>query len=260
MPESLQAVPAVELRGVSKFFGQHEVLSRVDLSVAAGETVCILGPSGSGKTTLLRCINWLETPDSGAIFLHGTRIGVRATKAGARPMSDRDFAAIRTRIGMVFQHFNLWPHMTALGNVIESPIHVLRRPRKEVIEEAERLLEKVGLADKRNVYPAYLSGGQMQRVAIARALAMRPDVLLFDEPTSALDPELVGEVLGVMKTLAHDGMTMIVVTHEMQFAWDAASRVVFLDNGRIVEDSATAEFFERPKTERSRQFLERFNR
>jgi polar amino acid transport system ATP-binding protein len=260
MPESLQAVPAVELRGVSKFFGQHEVLSRVDLSVVAGETVCILGPSGSGKTTLLRCINWLETPDSGAIFLHGTRIGVRATKAGALPMNDRDLAAIRTRIGMVFQHFNLWPHMTALGNVIESPIHVLRRPRQEVIEEAERLLEKVGLADKRNVYPAYLSGGQMQRVAIARALAMRPDVLLFDEPTSALDPELVGEVLGVMKTLAHDGMTMIVVTHEMQFAWDAASRVVFLDNGRIVEDSATAEFFERPKTERSRQFLERFNR
>jgi polar amino acid transport system ATP-binding protein len=260
MPESVQAVPAVDLRGVSKFFGQHEVLSRIDLSVMAGETVCILGPSGSGKTTLLRCINWLETPDSGAIFLRGARIGVKATEAGGVPMNDRDLAAIRIRIGMVFQHFNLWPHMTALGNVIESPIHVLRRPRKEVIEEAERLLEKVGLADKRNVYPAYLSGGQMQRVAIARALAMRPDVLLFDEPTSALDPELVGEVLGVMKTLAYDGMTMIVVTHEMQFALDAASRVVFLDKGRIVEDSATQEFFERPKTERSRQFLERFNR
>src|SRR6202035_3969229 len=217
----VQAVPAVELRGVSKCFGQHEVLSRIDLSVVAGETVCILGPSGSGKTTLLRCINWLETPDSGALFLHGTRVGVRPTKAGALPMNDRDLAAIRTRIGMVFQHFNLWPHMTALGNVIESPIHVLRRPRKEVIEEAERLLEKVGLADKRNVYPAYLSGGQMQRVAIARALAMRPDILLCDEPTSALDPELVGEVLAVMKTLAYDGMTMIVVTHEMQFALDA---------------------------------------
>ena len=175
-------------------------------------------------------------------------------------MSDRELAAIRTRIGMVFQHFNLWPHMTALGNVIESPIHVLRRPRKEVIEEAEQLLEKVGLADKRNAYPAYLSGGQMQRVAIARALAMRPDILLFDEPTSALDPELVGEVLGVMETLARDGMTMIVVTHEMQFAVDAASRVVFLDRGRIVEEAATEEFFKRPKTERSRQFLERFNR
>jgi polar amino acid transport system ATP-binding protein len=260
MAESLQAVPAVELRGVSKCFGDHEVLSRIDLSVETGETVCVLGPSGSGKTTLLRCINWLETPSSGAIFLRGTRIGVRSTTTGAVPMNDRELAAIRTRIGMVFQHFNLWPHMTALGNVIESPIHVLRRPRKEVIEEAEHLLEKVGLTDKRNAYPAYLSGGQMQRVAIARALAMRPDVLLFDEPTSALDPELVGEVIEVMEALAHDGMTMIVVTHEMQFALDAASRVVFLDHGRIVEDATTEEFFKRPKTERSRQFLERFNR
>jgi polar amino acid transport system ATP-binding protein len=260
MLESLQPVPAVELRGVSKFFGDHEVLSRIDLAVAAGETVCILGPSGSGKTTLLRCINWLETPDSGAIFLNGTRIGVSTARRKSRPMNDRELAAIRTRIGMVFQHFNLWPHMTALGNVIESPIHVLRRPRKEVIDEAEHLLAKVGLADKRNSYPAYLSGGQMQRVAIARALAMRPDVLLFDEPTSSLDPELVGEVLAVMKDLAHEGMTMIVVTHEMQFAVDAATRVVFLDRGRIVEDAATKEFFERPKTERSRQFLERFNR
>jgi polar amino acid transport system ATP-binding protein len=260
MAETAQAVPAVELRGVSKFFGEHEVLSRIDLSVASGETVCILGPSGSGKTTLLRCINWLEIPDSGAIFLRGTRIGVTFGKSGAVPMNDRELAAIRTRIGMVFQHFNLWPHMTALGNVIESPVHVLRRPRKEVIEEAERLLEKVGLANKRNAYPAYLSGGQMQRVAIARALAMRPDILLFDEPTSALDPELVGEVLSVMKELAHEGMTMLVVTHEMQFALDAASRVVFLDRGRILEDAAAKEFFERPKTERSRQFLERFNR
>jgi polar amino acid transport system ATP-binding protein len=260
MAETAQAVPAVELRGVSKFFGEHEVLSRIDLSVASGETVCILGPSGSGKTTLLRCINWLEIPDSGAIFLRGTRIGVTFGKSGAVPMNDRELAAIRTRIGMVFQHFNLWPHMTALGNVIESPVHVLRRPRKEVIEEAERLLEKVGLANKRNAYPAYLSGGQMQRVAIARALAMRPDILLFDEPTSALDPELVGEVLSVMKELAHEGMTMLVVTHEMQFALDAASRVVFLDRGRILEDGAAKEFFERPKTERSRQFLERFNR
>ncbi len=161
---------------------------------------------------------------------------------------------------MVFQHFNLWPHMTALGNVIESPIHVQRRPRAEVIEEADRLLEKVGLADKRNVYPAFLSGGQIQRVAIARALAMRPDLLLFDEPTSALDPELVGEVLSVMKDLAHDGMTMIVVTHEMHFAREAASRVVFLDKGRVVEEATAEEFFERPATDRSRQFLERYNR
>ncbi|HXW28730.1 MAG TPA: amino acid ABC transporter ATP-binding protein [Xanthobacteraceae bacterium] len=260
MAESLQAAPAIELRGVRKSFGNHEVLSRIDLSVKTGETVCILGPSGSGKTTLLRCINWLETPDSGAILLGGRQIGVRSTTSGVVPMNDRELAAIRTRIGMVFQHFNLWPHMTALGNVIESPIHVLHRPRKEVIEEAEHLLEKVGLADKRDAYPAYLSGGQMQRVAIARALAMRPDVLLFDEPTSALDPELVGEVLGVMEILACNGMTMIVVTHEMQFALDAANRVVFLDRGHIVEDAATEEFFRRPKTVRSRQFLERFNR
>jgi polar amino acid transport system ATP-binding protein len=260
MAEGQQVVPAVELRGVSKVFGEHEVLCRIDLSVPSGETVCILGPSGSGKTTLLRCINWLETPDSGAIFLRGTRIGIKPGSSGSVPMNDRELAAIRTRIGMVFQHFNLWPHMTALGNVIESPIHVLGRPRKEVIEEAEHLLKKVGLADKRNAYPAYLSGGQMQRVAIARALAMRPDILLFDEPTSALDPELVGEVLAVMKELAHEGMTMIVVTHEMQFALDAASRVIFLDRGRILEDAAAKEFFARPKTERSRQFLERFNR
>jgi polar amino acid transport system ATP-binding protein len=175
-------------------------------------------------------------------------------------MTDRELAALRTRIGMVFQQFNLWPHLTALGNIIESPIHVLRRPRKEVIAEAEALLERVGLAEKRNTYPAYLSGGQMQRVAIARALAIRPDVLLFDEPTSSLDPELVDEVLEVMGALAHDGMTMIVVTHEMQFAREAASRVVFLDKGRIVEEGTAEEFFQRPKTNRSRQFLERYNR
>ena len=260
MPDDQHKVPAVELRGVAKIFGEHEVLRKVDLAVMPGETVCILGPSGSGKSTLLRCINWLETPDSGAIFLHGTRIGVLAIDGRHRPMSDRELASLRTRIGMVFQQFNLWPHLTALGNIIESPIHVLRRPRKEVIEEAEALLERVGLAEKRYTYPAYLSGGQMQRVAIARALAMRPEVLLFDEPTSALDPELVGEVLEVMRALAHDGMTMIVVTHEMQFARDAASRVVFLDSGRVVEEGAAVEFFLRPKTERSRQFLERFNR
>ena len=260
MPEAGQLIPTVELRGVGKRFGEHEVLSRIDLRVMPGETVCILGPSGSGKTTLLRCVNWLETPDSGAIFLRGARIGVRPIPGGSVPMNDSDLAAIRTRIGMVFQHFNLWPHMTAVGNVIESPIHVQRRPREEVIAEAEALLEKVGLADKRHVYPAYLSGGQMQRVAIARALAMHPDVLLFDEATSALDPELVGEVLSVMRDLANDGMTMIVVTHEMQFAREAASHVVFLDKGRIVEQATADEFFVNPKTERTRQFLERYNR
>jgi polar amino acid transport system ATP-binding protein len=194
------------------------------------------------------------------VFLRGERIGVRTTPAGSVPMNDRELAAIRTRIGMVFQHFNLWPHMTALGNVIESPIHVLRRPREEVIDEAKRLLDKVGLADKQHVYPAFLSGGQMQRVAIARALAMRPDVLLFDEATSALDPELVSEVLAVMKDLANEGMTMIVVTHEMHFARDAASRVVFLDKGRIMEQATAEEFFEKPKSDRLRQFLERYSR
>ena len=260
MPERAAPVPALELRGVGKQFGGHEVLVGIDLRVMPGETVCVLGPSGSGKSTLLRCINWLETPDWGWVLLRGERIGVRAIPGGTVPMSDRDLAAIRARMGMVFQHFNLWPHMTALGNVIESPIHVVRRPRAEVIEEAERLLEKVGLADKRHVYPAFLSGGQMQRVAIARALAMRPEVLLFDEPTSALDPELVGEVLAVMKDLAHEGMTMIVVTHEMQFAREVASRVMFLDNGRIVEEASAEDFFERPATERSRQFLERYSR
>src|SRR5436190_3917788 len=253
------SVPAVEVRGVGKRFGDHEVLSKIDLRVMRGETVCILGPSGSGKSTLLRCINWLERPDWGQIFLHGEHVGVRRAPDGSSvPMTDRELAAVRMRVGMVFQHFNLWPHMTALGNIIECPIHVQRRPRHEVVAEAEQLLEKVGLADKRDAYPAFLSGGQMQRVAIARALAMRPDVLLFDEATSALDPELVGEVLSVMKDIAHIGLTMIVVTHEMNFARDAASRVVFLDKGKIVEVATADEFFERPATERSRQFLERY--
>lgn len=251
-------VPAVELRGLGKRFGDHEVLADIDLVVMPGETVCIVGPSGSGKSTLLRCINWLERPNRGSVFLHGAQVGYRPSDAGPVLMSDTELAMLRTRIGMVFQHFNLWPHMTALGNIIESPVHVLGRPRGEAIAEAERLLEKVGLADKRDVYPAFLSGGQMQRVAIGRALAMRPEVLLFDEATSALDPELVGEVLAVMKDLARDGLTMIVVTHEMKFAREAASRIVFLDKGRIVEVATAEAFFEKPATERARQFLERY--
>ena len=259
MPDT-RAVPAVELQGLGKSFGAHEVLADIDLQVMPGETVCIVGPSGSGKSTLLRCINWLERPDRGVVLLHGIRVGYRPSPEDDKPMNDRELAMIRTRIGMVFQQFNLWPHMTALGNIIESPVHVQRRPRREVISEAEHLLEKVGLADKRNAYPAFLSGGQMQRVAIARALAMHPEVLLFDEATSALDPELVGEVLAVMNDLARDGMTMIVVTHEMHFARDAASHVVFLDKGRVVETATAEEFFLRPVTDRSRQFLERYNR
>src|SRR5271169_409443 len=218
---SADLIPSVEVRGLGKKFGTQEVLTDIDLRVMPGETVCILGPSGSGKSTLLRCINWLERPDRGSVFLHGARVGYRSSANGEVPMTDRELAMLRTRIGMVFQHFNLWPHLTALGNIIESPVHVLRRPRKEVIAEAEQLLETVGLADKRDAYPAFLSGGQMQRVAIARALAMRPEVLLFDEATSALDPELVGEVLAVMRDIVHIGLTMIVVTHEMLFAREA---------------------------------------
>ncbi len=209
------------------------------------------GPSGSGKSTLLRCINWLEHPDHGEVYVGGVRMG-------SALISDAELAGERTCIGMVFQHFNLWPHLTVLQNVVESPVHVLGRPRREAILEAERLLEKVGLLDKRDTYPARLSGGQKQRVAIARALAMRPELLLFDEPTSALDPELVGEVLSVMRELAREGMTMVVVTHEMRFAREAASRIVFLDKGRVVEVAGAVEFFLRPATERALEFLGRY--
>lgn len=256
----IDAIPAVELRRLGKRFASHEVLVDVDLRVMPGETICIVGPSGSGKSTLLRCINWLLRPDQGEVYLHGVRVGYRSTDSGYVEMSDRELGILRTKIGMVFQHFNLWPHMTVLGNIIESPVHVLRRPRDEAVAEAERLLHKVGLSDKQDSYPAFLSGGQMQRVAIARALAMHPEVLLFDEATSALDPELVGEVLAVMNDLARDGLTMVVVTHEMHFARDAASHVVFIDKGRVGEVATADEFFERPATERARQFLERYNR
>jgi polar amino acid transport system ATP-binding protein len=230
----------------------------VSLSVGKGKTVCILGPSGSGKSTVLRCVNWLEKPDHGAVFLSGQRVGFRP--GGAILMSAAELAEIRARIGMVFQHFNLWPHLTVLGNIIEAPIHVKRRARDEVLAEAEQLLDKVGLRDKRDAYPARLSGGQRQRVAIARALAMRPELLLFDEATSALDPELVTEVLSVMEELAKEGMTMVVVTHEMSFARDAADEIVFLDHGRVIETAAPEQFFNQPQSERARQFLQRFER
>jgi len=248
--------PVLEVDGIWKKFGDHDVLVDVSLSVRRGQTVCILGPSGSGKSTLLRCVNWLERPDHGHVYLSGQRIGFRPVSD--LPMSQAELAQIRARIGMVFQHFNLWPHLTVLGNLIEAPIFVQRRPRDEVIAEAESLLDKIDLRAKRDVYPARLSGGQKQRVAIARALAMRPSVLLFDEATSALDPELVGEVLAVMEELAQDGMTMVVVTHEMGFARDAADEIVFLDHGRVVEVAPPDQFFEAPATERARQFLQRY--
>src|SRR6202790_3947078 len=245
----------LDVAGVSKRFGDVEVLSDVSFRVDKGETICVLGPSGSGKSTLLRCINWLERPDAGQIYLNGDRVGIN--NAGI-VMGDRDLSKIRTRIGLVFQHFALWPHLTVLQNVMEAPLHVQRQPRAEVREEAEALLARVGLSDKIDVFPARLSGGQKQRVGIARALAMKPALILFDEPTSALDPELVGEVLTVMRDLAHEGMTMVVVTHEMGFAREAAGRVIFMDRGAIVETGRPEEFFRSPSTDRARQFLLRY--
>ncbi len=252
--------PVLEVTGLGKSFGNLRVLDDVTLTVARGETMCILGPSGSGKSTLLRCINFLEQPDEGKVRLSGIEIGFRKGSDGRRiPMSDRELARVRTRMGMVFQHFNLWPHLTVLGNVMASPVHVLKRPKDEVEAEAEELLRKVDLFDKRDQYPIRLSGGQQQRVGIARALAMRPEVLLFDEPTSSLDPELVGEVLAVMKGLADEGRTMAVVTHEMTFANEAADEVVFLDEGKVVEIAPPNEFFANPSSERARKFLQRYS-
>jgi polar amino acid transport system ATP-binding protein len=240
---------------VHKRFGRLEVLKGVSLGVFCGQTVCIVGPSGSGKTTFLRCINHLEKIDSGRIEVNGRLIGYRERRGRLVEDSERSIALQRTQIGMVFQRFNLFPHRTALENVIEAPVHVRKVPRSEAVREADSLLERVGLADKRNVYPSKLSGGQQQRVAIARALAMKPALMLFDEATSALDPEMIGEVLQVMKELALEGMTMVVVTHEMGFAREAADRVVMMDEGRILEEAAPSAFFAQPTHDRTREFL-----
>lgn len=239
---------------LGKAFGTHTVLTGVDLSLAEREVVCVIGPSGSGKTTLLRCLALLEQPATGRITMNGQVISRPNPDASVR----RAARMVRAGIGMVFQQFNLWPHMTVLANVIEAPLRVLRMPRDEAVAVAEKVLAKVGMSDKRNAYPARLSGGQQQRVAIARALVMNPTVLLFDEPTSALDPELRREVLLVMRDLAADGMTMMVVTHEMGFARRVGSRVVFMDAGRIVEQGDPARFFEAAGTERARRFLAQF--
>src|ERR1700748_3780596 len=239
----------LDVAGVSKRFGELEVLSDNGFQVEKGETVCVLGPSGSGKSTLLRCINWLERPNAGQIYLNGAQVGVSG--AGV-VMGDRELSQIRTRIGMVFQHFALWPHLTVLQNLMEAPVQVQHRPKAEVRDEALALLAKVGLSDKRDAFPARLSGGQKQRVGIARALAMRPDLLLFDEPTSALDPELVGEVLVVMRGLARGGMTMVIVTHEIGFAREVADRVVFMDGGVIVENGPPAQVLGAPREARTR--------
>jgi polar amino acid transport system ATP-binding protein len=240
---------------VQKRFGRLEVLKGVSLDVAKRETVCIIGPSGSGKTTYMRCVNHLEKIDGGRIEVNGQLIGYREKNGSLIEDSERSIAKQRTQIGMVFQRFNLFPHKTALENVIEAPVHVLGTPKAQAIDEAQELLRRVGLLGKRDTYPGKLSGGQQQRVAIARALAMKPALMLFDEPTSALDPEVIGEVLDVMEELAHAGMTMIVVTHEMGFARVAADRVVMMDDGRIIEEGTPEQLFDEPENERTKQFL-----
>jgi polar amino acid transport system ATP-binding protein len=247
----------VQARGVRKRFGHLEVLKGVDLVVERGQVTCLLGRSGSGKSTLLRCINQLESVDGGEIFVEGDRIGFREKRGRLHPLSHSEVARQRRRVGMVFQRFNLFSHMTALENVMEAPVGVLRTPTKVARERALALLERVGLEAHADHYPRQLSGGQQQRVAIARALAMDPEVLLFDEPTSALDPELVGEVLAVMRDLARDGMTMIVVTHEIQFAKEVADSVVFLADGEVVEQGPPEQVLSRPAHESTRTFLAR---
>lgn len=253
--EATGAPAMVEIRSVHKSFGAVEVLRGIDLSVRAGEVTVVLGPSGSGKSTLLRTINHLEKVDQGWISVDGTLVGYRRSGNKLYELREREVLRQRTRIGFVFQNFNLFPHLTVLENIIEAPVAALGRPRKDAVASAERLLARVGLADKAGAYPRQLSGGQQQRVAIARALALEPKLLLFDEPTSALDPELVGEVLDVIKDLAHAGTTMIVVTHEIGFAREVADTVVFMDEGRIVEQGPPADVLDRPVQERTRAFL-----
>ncbi len=237
----------IELHNVHKSFGPIEVLKGITASVEKSEVVCIIGPSGSGKSTILRCINGLESYDAGDILVEGARVEGKASS----------IVAIRTQVSMVFQRFNLFPHRTAIENVVEGPIYVKHEPRAEAMERGRVLLARVGLAEKAGAYPAQLSGGQQQRVAIARALAMQPKAILFDEPTSALDPELVGDVLGVMRKLADDGMTMVVVTHEMGFARDVADRVLFIDGGVIVEQGAAKSVLDQPQHARTQDFLRR---
>jgi len=247
--------PVVLAENVRKHFGRLEVLKGISLQVDPGEVACIVGPSGSGKSTFLRCVNHLEKIDSGRLWVDGKLVGYRQHKNSLRELGEKEVARTRAEIGMVFQHFNLFPHMTALENVMVAPLKVKREPRGDVRARAEALLRRVGLAEKASTYPAQLSGGQQQRVAIARALAMRPKLMLFDEPTSALDPELVGEVLAVMRDLAADGMTMMVVTHEMGFAREIGDVLAFMDDGVIVESGHPREVLANPQHERTQSFL-----
>lgn len=248
--------PALEAENIHKRFGGLEVLKGISLTARDGEVISILGSSGSGKSTFLRCLNLLESPNEGRIALGGEEFKLKRQKNGQLVAADaKQITRLRASMGFVFQSFNLWPHMTILENVIEAPMQVLGKSRKEAVEQAEALLAKVGIADKRNTYPGHLSGGQQQRAAIARTLAMQPRVLLFDEPTSALDPEMVAEVLSVITGLAEEGRTMLLVTHEMRFARNVSTRVLFLHDGRIEEEGTPEKVFDNPDSQRCRQFM-----
>lgn len=249
-PRSSGTRVALRVRDLKKRFGGLEVIRGVSLTADRGDVISILGSSGSGKSTLLRCLNFLEAPSDGEIWISGRQLSVRAGRTGQREIN-----TLRTKLGMVFQSFNLWSHKTVLENLVEAPIHVLGLPKREACLRAEELLLKVGLADKRHAYPSHLSGGQQQRIAIARALAMEPEILLFDEPTSALDPELVGEVLKVIRSLADEGRTMLIVTHELGFARQVSNRIVFLHKGQIEEEGEPGAFFGNPTSPRLKQFL-----
>jgi arginine/ornithine transport system ATP-binding protein len=253
-------IPALKIDKLHKNFGEHEVLKGISMEAKKGDVIAILGASGSGKSTFLRCINLLETPNAGDVYLAGEKIQMKKNRNGeAIPANIRQVERIRSRLSMVFQGFNLWSHMTVMENILEGPVYVQKTPKAAAREKAIALLEKVGLADRADYYPAHLSGGQQQRVAIARALAMEPEVMLFDEPTSALDPELVGEVLSVMRNLAEEGCTMLVVTHEMGFARDVSTKTVFLHQGEVCETGTPSKLFANPQTAKFKAFLSRMN-
>ncbi len=249
-------MPALTARGISKAYGKLEVLKGIDIEARTGDVIAIVGTSGSGKSTLLRCLNLLEQPDEGQIILHGEEIRLKRQKDGSLAAADsRQISRLRSKLGFVFQNFNLWPHMTVIENVVEAPIQVLGLSRAEALARGQKLLDKVGIADKAHSYPMMLSGGQQQRAAIARTLAMEPEIVLFDEPTSALDPEMVGEVLGVIQALAQEGRTMLLVTHEMRFARNVSTQAIFLHAGRIEEAGTPEQVFDHPTSARCRQFM-----